>query len=215
MGKVCPEALTHHRKKQNSLIVLALGLLSATCFFLAWDYSRLLDRIPLYAATSFSLLLLKGGGSIGYKLGYVGTAMLVFAQLYSVQRRLHPSYASRLGGRRIWLRVHCLLDILAVAMVLIHAGFPFSFAYADPLRHIRPLWGLEGWVGVSGLATWVLIATFASGLYGRYLHSRIGPDRLVRIRNWRWFHILISGVLYVTGMLHLYIVVWARYVSAV
>ncbi len=110
--------------------------------------------------------------------------------------------------------MHCLLDILAMTMVLIHAGFPFSFTYADPFSHIRPLWGTRGWVGISGLATWFLIATLASGLYGRYLQSGVNSKKVKRIRRWRFFHIAISSLLYITGMLHLYLSVWLKYISA-
>jgi len=206
--------LAWHGRRQRLLIILIICLLSFTSFFLLWDYPKLFLKVPSYTASTFTLRLLKGGAPIGYKLGYLGAVIIVASQFYSIQKRLHPKYTRRLGGRRFWLRIHCLVDVFAIVMVSIHAGFPFSFTYADPFRHIRPLWGVKGWVGVSGLATWFLLATLVSGLYGRYLHSRLDTEMVRWFRSWRLLHIVISTLLYTTGMLHLYISVWLKYISA-
>ena len=152
-----------------------------------------------------TVLGLKGGGGLGYKLGFAGVVMLLAAQLY----------IARIGsGRRELLDMHCYLSTAGGALILIHSGFPFSFTYGDFFAHIHLGLGVEGLVGVQGLAAWLVLVLMISGLFGRYLYSRIALGWRRIFRRWLIIHVALSGSLYVAGLLHLLIAVQIGYVSA-
>lgn len=111
--------------------------------------------------------------------------------------------------------MHCFIDIVAATLILLHSGFPLSFTYADAFRYIHPSLGYKGLVGVQGLAAWLVLVSIVSGFFGRYLFARLDIGMRRWFRHWRRVHITISSLLYITAMIHLIIVVWFKYVSAV
>ncbi|MCS7145148.1 MAG: hypothetical protein RMJ28_04115 [Nitrososphaerota archaeon] len=144
---------------------------------------------------------LKGGGWLGYKLGYVGALMLITAQTFLFRPGLLRRYS--------WLSLHCYLTVAGGALILIHSGFPYSFAYWNPLNRIHLGMGLYGLVGLQGVAAWLVIALIASGVYGRYVYRRAKV-----FRGWLLFHSAASGLLYVAGVIHLFLAVYLKYVTA-
>lgn len=203
------------RLRNILIFVLIVALLSSTTFLLIWGLPSFFTRIPSISLSQINARILKGGSSLGYKLGFIGTALLIAAQLYSFRKRLHFKIGSRIGTVAKWLTTHCYINIVAPILILIHSGFPFSFTYANFFRYIRLDWGVKGLVGFEGLAAWlVLISTF-SGFFGRYFYGRIDFQLKGWFRHWRIFHITVSGMLYISGMIHLIVAVWFKYISAV
>jgi dihydropyrimidine dehydrogenase (NAD+) subunit PreT len=86
-------------------------------------------------------------------LGWVGVGSMLLMQTYSIRRRL-PRLVS-LGSLRGWLEVHIFLGIQGALCVVYHGL------------------GLRSWATVQG-ASYVLVGVvIASGIFGRYLYSRV------------------------------------------
>lgn len=175
-------------------------LIIIVIYFMAVGFEPLLDRPPV----SLRPQDLKGGGWLGYRLGYAGALILLTAQAHL--------FRPRLLSRSTLLDMHCFLTLIGGGLILIHAGFPFSFNYWNPLMRIAPGLGLYGLVGIQGVAAWLVLATMASGLFGRYLYRHVGTYRL--FRQWRNIHITFSGALYATGITHLLLTISLKYVTA-
>ena len=71
---------------------------------------------------------MKGGSTIGYYLGIIGTALVVISQFYSFRKR---EIAIQKGSIKIWLKLHAYLGLLGPILVLLHAGLPFEFKYSE------------------------------------------------------------------------------------
>lgn len=156
----------------------------------------------------------KGGSWLGYRLGHVGSLLILAAQVYSIVKRLPPKYWKVTGGRRTWLKTHVALGSAGSVLVLIHSGLPFSFKYADPLRYLQLFSTLPtGLVGSSGLATWFLLLCLASGLTALYLSQRSSVVHIRCLRYWRTAHILFGAGLYLTGLTHLILVAWFKLIT--
>jgi hypothetical protein len=54
------------------------------------------------------------------------------------------------------------LSFIGLIAVLVHAGFPYRFNQQDLPDH-----------GLAGLTTWLLVASAASGVFGRYIYKRL------------------------------------------
>lgn len=64
--------------------------------------------------------------------------------------------------------------------VLLHAGFPYSFKSEALFDH-----------GFAGLATWLLIISSASGVFGRYVYAKLPMMRRV-FRYWKPAHLFMG-----------------------
>ena len=178
-------------------------------YFILVDIANVLTPIPL---DPFRGLI--GGSWLGYRLGVYGTLLLVFSMVYSLVKRLRPSQIRRVGGSRLWLNIHIWLAIIGSGMVLVHAGFPFDFRYYDPFKYVRLAGGgVAGLVGFAGIATLIIPFALVSGFIGRYLFKRAEGDVKVAFGYWHVLHIILTGALYVTGVIHLILVVWFRFVT--
>ena len=62
----------------------------------------------------------RGGGLIGYVLGYLATGLVVFLMLLPIRKR---QYQRPVGPLDLWMRSHVFLGILATVLVGMHAGF--------------------------------------------------------------------------------------------
>jgi hypothetical protein len=98
---------------------------------------------------------LKPGGSRGYWLGVVGTALMVVMHLYSVRRRARV--LRDVGRLRSWLNFHIYCGLLGPALIVLHSSFKVQ--------------------GLVALSFWSMIAVAGSGVLGRYLYMQIPRRR--------------------------------------
>jgi hypothetical protein len=131
--------------------VLALAGVAAV-FVLGADFYRtpLLERghHPGYWAW-------KAGGTVGHKLGLVGTGMMVLMLLYSVRKRVGA--LRRVGPLSRWLDVHIFLGVVGPLLVILHSSFKVQ--------------------GLVALSFWSMIIVASSGVLGRYLYLQIPRTR--------------------------------------
>jgi len=134
---------------------------------------------------------MRGGSTSGLLLAYAGLLMIVGAQFYTIVKRVgDPVLLHKLGGPRLWLDIHIALSALGVVFVLVHAGFPY--------RYRADLFDL----GFAGLATWLLIVTTASGVFGRYLYS--GLPGLKRVFSyWKTSHLITTASFFLFAIVHM------------
>ena len=135
---------------------------------------------------------LKGGSPPGLLLAYAGSLLLVAAQFYTiVKRSAWIGFIKKVGGVRPWLSIHITLSFIGLIAVLVHAGFPYRFNSDDLLNH-----------GLAGLTTWLLIASSASGVFGRYIYKRL-PAMKRTFSYWKPSHLLITGLLFFAAIIHM------------
>jgi len=135
---------------------------------------------------------LKGGSQIGLALAYTGSLLLVAAQFYTiVKRSAWIGFIKTVGGVRPWLSIHITLSFIGLIAVLVHAGFPYQFNQHDFLDH-----------GLAGLTTWLLIASAASGVFGRYIYKRLPAMKRI-FGYWKPSHLLITGLLFFAAVIHM------------
>jgi len=200
--------LRRSRRVWPTVLLITLLILFIV-YFIAADLPNILTPIPLDPFRG-----LKGGSWLGYRLGYYGTLIMATSMFYSIVKRLDPKYKQMLGGSRLWLQIHIILAIGGSIAVLVHAGLPFSFRYYDPFKYIRLFrGGAAGLVGFAGLATWFIPLTLLSGFIGRYLYKRMDVGLRRWFRYWHTLHIVLTAFLYSTGVTHLMVVVWLRFIT--
>jgi len=96
--------------------------------------------------------LLKPSGIVGHGYGIAGTAMMAIGvALYSLRKRV--SFLANLGGLGNWLQFHIFLCTLGPFLVLLHTTFKFG--------------------GIVSIAFWSMAVVVVSGVFGRYVFSRI------------------------------------------
>ena len=135
---------------------------------------------------------LKGGTQAGLLFAYAGTFLIVGAQFYTlVKRSGWMGLIKKAGGVRPWLSIHITLSFLGLIAVLLHAGFPYQFNPDNLVSH-----------GLAGLTTWLLAASAASGVFGRYIHRRL-PAMKKTFGIWKPTHLGITGLLFVAAIIHM------------
>ncbi len=95
--------------------------------------------------------LLKPGGTIGLKLGVLGTVLFFIIFLYAL-RKVVP-WLGRLGSAKHWMDFHVIAGVTAPVIIAFHASFKFG--------------------GIAGFAFWIMVAVALSGVIGRYLYAQI------------------------------------------
>ena len=100
-----------------------------------------------------------GGTWVGYTLGSVGAAIILFLLWFGVRKR---QFASSLGNVRGWLSAHVYLGAALPVIVTLHCAFDF------------------GW-NVHTLAYVLLLLVTVSGFYGLYVYVRY-PNKLTANR---------------------------------
>jgi hypothetical protein len=151
--------------------------------------------IPPRAASSISNFLrpYRGGEGADLTIAYVGVAMVVAAQAYTLVKRIGvPEYIRKLGGSGRWLTAHIGLSLGGLIGILIHAGFPFQFPYQRLTIF-----------GYAGLATWLLIFTTISGVFGRYLYKHLPAMKRV-FSIWRPTHVVETALFFLFTFLHIW-----------
>ena len=166
--------------RYSSWVFLATGLI---VLYLVWQY-------PKWFSDFFREW--KGGSPAGLLLAYGGSLFLVAAQSYTIVKRIgNPFYIKKLGGARIWLTLHIALSFTGLLAVLLHAGFPYRFKSEALFDH-----------GFAGLATWLLLISSLSGLFGRYVYGKLPAMRRV-FGYWKPAHLVITALLYVSAIAHM------------
>lgn len=128
----------------------------------AWTSFLLLTSIAVYGASYYLLpmeerpyspkhALLRPSGTIGLKLGILGTALFCIIFLYAL-RKVIP-WLGRIGSTRHWMDFHIIAGISAPIVIAFHASFKFQ--------------------GIAGIAFWIMLAVALSGIVGRYLYAQI------------------------------------------
>jgi hypothetical protein len=139
---------------RGSLILLYLAASAAVLALLAggFDFYRtpLLER-----AHHDGYWHWKAGGSVGHKLGVVGSSMMVLMLLYSVRKRVGA--LRRLGSLGRWLDIHIFLGIFGPLLVVLHSTFKVQ--------------------GLVALSFWSMVIVASSGVLGRYLYLQIPRTR--------------------------------------
>jgi len=97
----------------------------------------------------------KSGGTMGKRLGTVGSSMMVLMLLYSVRKRV-PGLR-KLGQLSRWLDIHIFLGVIGPLLVVLHSAFKVH--------------------GLVALSFWSMIAVAGSGVLGRYLYLQIPRNR--------------------------------------
>ena len=123
------------------LLVIAIGLYGASYYMLPLSQRPYSDKHEL----------LKPSGSIGIKLGILGTVLFFIIFLYAL-RKVIP-WLGRFGTARHWMDFHVIAGITAPVIIAYHASFKFQ--------------------GIAGFAFWIMVAVALSGVIGRYLYSKI------------------------------------------
>lgn len=137
----------------------------------------------------------RGGTDYGLLLGYVGLSLTVAAQAYTIVKRVGvPEYIRKFGGATLWLNIHIVLSLTGFFAILIHAGFPFTFRTS----HLFAL-------GAAALATWLLLATTISGVFGRYLYRHL-PALKRAFAVWKPTHLAVTALFFVLALLHVWVV---------
>lgn len=133
----------------------------------------------------------RGGEGSGLLIAYVGLLAVAYAQAYTLVKRTgDPMLSKRLGGAGFWLSLHIALSVVGVAFILVHAGFPYRFRFADLTAK-----------SYAGLATVLLIGVTASGFFGRYLYRRI-PVFKKQFRYWQQVHMVLTILLFALAIFH-------------
>lgn len=137
----------------------------------------------------------RGGENTNPLIAYVGLTMVAMAQGYTVVKRLGlPQYIRKLGGGGRWLTAHIGLSLGGLIGILIHAGFPFAFPY----RNLTIF-------GYAGIATWLLILTTISGVFGRYLYRHL-PALKKAFSVWKPMHVIETFLFFLFTFLHIWTV---------
>jgi hypothetical protein len=123
------------------LFLAAIGIYGASYYILPLDQRPYSDKHEL----------LKPSGTIGLKLGVLGTALFCIIFLYAL-RKVIP-WLGRWGTARHWMDFHVIAGVSAPVVIAYHASFKFQ--------------------GIAGIAFWIMLAVALSGVIGRYLYSQI------------------------------------------
>jgi hypothetical protein len=163
-----------------------------TPIFLVVSFIVLVVLVEYRRAVAGSFDGLKGGSQAGLALAYTGSLLLLAAQFYTIVRRsAWIGFIKSVGGVRPWLSIHITLSFIGLIAVLVHAGFPYRFNQRDPLNH-----------GLAGLTTWLLVASAASGIFGRYIYKRLPAMKRI-FEYWKPSHLLITGLLFYAAIIHM------------
>lgn len=101
-----------------------------------------------------------GGTALGYTLGVIGTAIILWLSWFGVRKR---QYSSTQGTVQGWLSAHVHVGVALLIIVLLHSGFQYG-------------------PNVHTLALVLMVLVIASGLYGVYVYMKY-PTRLSQNRG--------------------------------
>jgi len=136
-----------HRLRVTIVAIAAFLTVASIAIYGASYYLLPLSERPY----SDKYEMLKPGGTLGLKLGILGTILFFIIFLY-VFRRLIP-WLGRIGTARQWMDFHVIAGVTAPIIIAFHASFKFR--------------------GIAGVAFWIMLSVAFSGVVGRYLYAQI------------------------------------------
>ena len=136
-----------HRIRVFIAAAIAFVFLAAIGVYGAGYYILPLEQRPY----SDKHELLKPSGTLGLKLGILGTLLFFIIFLYAL-RKVIP-WLGRWGTARHWMDFHVIAGVSAPIVIAYHASFKFQ--------------------GIAGIAFWIMVAVALSGVIGRYLYAQI------------------------------------------
>jgi hypothetical protein len=136
-----------HRIQVAIAVIASVLLLTAIGIYGAGYWLLPLDQRPF----SEKHELLRPSGSIGLKLGVLGTVLFFVIFLYAL-RKVIP-WLGRFGTATHWMDFHVVAGLTAPVLIAYHASFKFQ--------------------GIAGFAFWIMVAVALSGVIGRYLYAHI------------------------------------------
>ena len=136
-----------HRVRVAIAAAMSALLLAALAIYGANYYLLPIEERPF----SEKHALLRPSGTIGLKLGMLGTILFFIIFLYAL-RKIIP-WLGRMGSTRHWMDFHVIAGVTAPFLIAFHASFKFQ--------------------GIAGFAFWIMVAVALSGIIGRYLYSKI------------------------------------------
>ncbi len=91
-------------------------------------------------------------GTVRHALGYLGTLLILVAQVYFLRKRYQS--LAWLGPIRVWMKRHEILTIVGSLLVVVHAG------------------GRDVPKGLALISIVFMLVTAISGMIGAYIHNR-------------------------------------------
>jgi len=125
----------------SAMLLLSIALYGASYYILPLDQRPYSDKHAL----------LRPSGTIGLRLGILGTVLFFIIFLYAL-RKVIP-WLGRIGTARHWMDFHVIAGVSAPVVIAFHASFKFQ--------------------GIAGVAFWIMLAVALSGVVGRYLYAQI------------------------------------------
>ena len=188
MGEMVTARTSLPRRQWKRYVgIVSIGVILLAIAALYWFIPRATQREITNALQS-----LRGGSDGGLLIAYVGILLLVSAQVYTlVKRSGAPRFIHKVGGVKLWLTIHILVSVAGLLLVLVHAGFPFQFRYTALTNH-----------GLAGLATWLLIGTTVSGIFGRYLYRHL-PAFKRAFAVWKPIHVIETIMFFGVALTHI------------
>jgi len=123
------------------LLLVSIGVYGASYYLLPLDQRPFSDKHEM----------LKPSGTIGLRLGVLGTVLFFIIFLYAL-RKVIP-WLGRFGTARHWMDFHVIAGLTAPVVIAFHASFKFQ--------------------GIAGFSFWIMVAVALSGVIGRYLYAKI------------------------------------------
>lgn len=136
-----------HRARVRAVGILSMLFLLGVAIYGFNYYLLPMDERPYSPKHE----LLKPSGTIGVKLGILGTALFIIIFLYAL-RKVVP-WLGRIGTAKHWMDFHVIAGVSAPFVIAFHASFKFQ--------------------GIAGFAFWIMTAVALSGVIGRYLYAKI------------------------------------------
>jgi hypothetical protein len=112
---------------------------------------------------------LTGGSPVGLWLGIAGFALMVYAGMFSLLRKV-PSWWW-LGSRKVWLRGHIWLGLLSGVVILCHSGFRWGGALEQLLWIVLGITFLTGMFGLT-------VQQFLPHLLTQRIASEVSYDQI-------------------------------------
>ena len=94
-----------------------------------------------------------------------------------------------IGSIKIWLNLHTYFGLIGLLLILLHAGLPFQFRYAD--------------FNAGTVSLYLMIIAVISGFIGRYLYRRMDERGKKIFKYWRDVHVPLVGMLIFSIAIHI------------